>query len=102
MREPAELLKCAKRELALRETNYQKWVKEGRLKQDKADYELECMSDIVALLERQVMLWETTKEMIADGLAPERMKQCVCCGAQFSAVNYENTCKICTGGGDAA
>jgi len=43
----AEKFACAKRELAMRKAAYPRWVKEGRMKQEDADYQIECMAAIV-------------------------------------------------------
>lgn len=45
-----ELLGCARRELALRERVYPKWVAKGSMTQTKADRELEGMRGIVEFL----------------------------------------------------
>lgn len=54
MTEPsiADLVECAKRELALRQRVYPKWVESGRLDARKADHEVECMQHIVSRLEK--------------------------------------------------
>lgn len=44
-------IKCAKRELALRERAYPKWVQGGRMKRETAAHEMEAMRAIVASLE---------------------------------------------------
>lgn len=41
-------LKCAKREVALRERNYRRWVTRGDMKQAMADHEIAVMKEIVA------------------------------------------------------
>jgi hypothetical protein len=38
---------CAKRELAMRQRVYPRWVEQGRMTQTKADAEIACMSAIV-------------------------------------------------------
>jgi hypothetical protein len=50
MKPISELLKCAERELAMRERVYPKRVQEGKMDAVKAAHELECMKDIVQLL----------------------------------------------------
>jgi hypothetical protein len=54
MAEPSiiDLVECAKRELALRQRVYPKWVASGRLDARKADHEIECMKAIVSRLEK--------------------------------------------------
>lgn len=50
MKTAAELLKCAERELAMRERVYPRRVAEGKMSPDSADHETECMAQIVELL----------------------------------------------------
>lgn len=40
-----------KRELALRKNVYPKWVASGRMQQDSADHEIECMQEVLNTLE---------------------------------------------------
>lgn len=47
-----DLVECAKRELALRQRVYPKWVESGRLDARKADHEIECMKAIASRLEK--------------------------------------------------
>ena len=56
-------LACAQRELALRHSAYPRWVAAGKMKQSKADEEIEAMRAIVKTLERQVLLDEISAEM---------------------------------------
>jgi hypothetical protein len=44
-------IKCAKRELAIRESVYPKWVQSGRMKREVAAYEIDAMRAVVASLE---------------------------------------------------
>lgn len=53
MKSLSELVKCAKRELAMRQNAYPKWVAAGRMRGDVAQHEIECMTQIVSLLEQQ-------------------------------------------------
>lgn len=46
-----ELIACLKRELALRRRVYPVWISKGRMKQEKADHEIACMSRILELFE---------------------------------------------------
>jgi hypothetical protein len=46
-----EQIRCAKRELAMRERVYPKWVETGRMKREEADRELAAMQAIVATLQ---------------------------------------------------
>ena len=48
----AEMLACAKRELALRNSVYPRFVKQGRMKQEKADREILVMAGIIEHFER--------------------------------------------------
>lgn len=54
MAEPsiADLVECAKRELALRQRVYPKWIASGKLDPRKADHEIECMQAIASRLEK--------------------------------------------------
>jgi hypothetical protein len=45
-----DLIKCAIREAGMRKRVYPKWVSDGRMTQDKADWETECMEAIVQKL----------------------------------------------------
>lgn len=60
-------LSCAKRELAMRQNVYPKWVRDGRMTQAKADDEIECMQSIVASLEKLKYLEEVSEEMKCRG-----------------------------------
>jgi len=42
-----EMRRCAKRELALRQAVYPKWISSGRMKQEQADFEIQGMKKIV-------------------------------------------------------
>ena len=44
------MIRCAAREVALRRRAYPKWIIEGRMSQDKADQEIECMEAILEKL----------------------------------------------------
>lgn len=59
----AEMVACARRELILRKNVYPRWIKEGRMTAEKAQYEIECMEDICAVLEKYKMLGEVSEEM---------------------------------------
>jgi hypothetical protein len=45
-----DLLGCCRRELAVRQRVYPKWVAKGTMKQDKADQEIELMRTVVEFL----------------------------------------------------
>ena len=45
-----DLLGCCRRELAVRQRVYPKWVAKGTMKQDKADQEIELMRTVVDFL----------------------------------------------------
>lgn len=53
MKTAAELLKCAQRELAMRERVYPRRLAEGKMSQQSADHETDCMAAIVKLLEEK-------------------------------------------------
>jgi hypothetical protein len=44
-------IKAAKRELALRESAYPKWVQSGRMRRETAEHEIAAMRAILASLE---------------------------------------------------
>lgn len=50
MKTADELLKCAQRELAMRERVYPRQVEQGKMAPQTADHETECMAQIVELL----------------------------------------------------
>jgi hypothetical protein len=47
----ADQIKCARRELAMRERVYPKWVRDGRMTRDAADRETAAMQAIIATLQ---------------------------------------------------
>ena len=47
-----EEIVCVKREIAMRERVYPGWVRNGRMKLDRADREIEVMRAVLARLER--------------------------------------------------
>jgi hypothetical protein len=47
----SDQIKCAKREVAMRERVYARRVQSGAMKREVADYEITCMQAIVASLE---------------------------------------------------
>jgi hypothetical protein len=49
-----EMLKCAKRELGMREHVYPRWVDQGKMTSDKMKREISLMKGIVAFLETHV------------------------------------------------
>jgi hypothetical protein len=50
----ADMLGCAKRELAMRENVYPRWVAAGKMTQQKADLELRYMRAIVSYLDLEI------------------------------------------------
>ena len=48
------LMKCARRELDMRERVYPRMVEMGRMPADKADHEIACMRAIVGVLKQKV------------------------------------------------
>ena len=48
-----DLIKCAQRELAMRERVYPKRISEGRMKETTADHEINCMAAILHLLQEK-------------------------------------------------
>ena len=61
-----DMLKSARRELALRKRAYPKWVETGRMKKGDMDHEIAMQEKIVLLLERvrQVGGYELVKVLI--------------------------------------
>ena len=49
-----EQLRCVEREIAMRERVYPRWVDAGRMKPDKAEYELKCMAEVKRTLQALV------------------------------------------------
>ena len=45
-----EQISCVEREIRMREKVYPKWVEQGRMKQDKADREIETMKEVLNTL----------------------------------------------------
>lgn len=43
---------CVKREIGLRKGVYRRWVKDGRMTQEKADHEIAAMEAVLVTLER--------------------------------------------------
>ena len=41
---------CVRREIALRERVYPKWVETGRMTKEKASHEIACMKEVVTVL----------------------------------------------------
>ena len=58
-----EQLKAARRELGKREKHYPEWVRCGRMSDEKARYEIECMKAIIKTLDTQLDLFEVSEEM---------------------------------------
>lgn len=46
-----ELVACVKREIALRERVYPKWISAGRMTQEKANHEIRCMRAVLNIVE---------------------------------------------------
>lgn len=55
MSEPtiAELAKCARREAAMRQRVYPRWVASGKMTQQQAEHETACMDAIAKMLTEQ-------------------------------------------------
>lgn len=62
----ADLLDCAKRELALRVKCYPGWVRGGRMSQQKADHEIRCMEGIVERLQMLKTCKEVAEEICGE------------------------------------
>ena len=61
-----EQLASAKRELAYRNRVYPRWVKENRMPESKAKFEIECMESIIQTLEKANVLFEVSQEIMAS------------------------------------
>jgi hypothetical protein len=59
-----EMLAAAKREWIMRQRVYPRWVQEGRMKEDQAQHEIDCMECIVHLLIKCQLLQEVSEDMI--------------------------------------
>lgn len=46
-----EQIKCVQREIAMRERVYPAWVASGKMRQIKADHELDCMRSVLETLD---------------------------------------------------
>lgn len=62
----AEQLQCARRELEMRRRIYPSWVQRGKMKQDKADHEMQAMQAIVDSLEYFRMVVEKEEYVIPE------------------------------------
>lgn len=60
-----EMLACARRELALRTNVYPRWIQAGRMTQEKAKHEIDCMAAIVNQIEKCRLLEEVSNEILA-------------------------------------
>ena len=70
MKTPTQLLACAERELNLRYSTFPRWVLQGKMTQEKATHEIECMSQIRDVLRRQKLLDEISEEMKSQQTLP--------------------------------
>ncbi len=52
MKTNAELIACVKRELSLRMAVYPRRIADKKITQKKADHEIECMRQVLAILEQ--------------------------------------------------
>lgn len=61
-------LQCVHREIEMRRRVYPAWVRNGRMKEDKADYEIACMESVYetvrSLRQRQSMTSSLTGKPI--------------------------------------
>lgn len=60
----AEQLGCARREVQRRKFGYRKAVDEQRMSREQAQYEIDCMDEIVATLEKLKLLEEVSQEIL--------------------------------------
>lgn len=47
---------CIRREIAMRNKVYPRWIENGKMKQDKAAWEVKCMENVLESLHRLVDL----------------------------------------------
>lgn len=66
MKPISQLIDCATRELAMRRKHYPGWISTGRITQEKAEHEQECMEEILKVLQLRKDLEEITEEMKAN------------------------------------
>ena len=62
-----ELIRCAERELAVRESAYPRWVAEKRVSQETADIEISAMRSIVSTLK-----WLSTNDAAIRAFIAQR------------------------------
>jgi len=67
-----EQLGAARRELALRQRCYPKWIPTGKITQAKADHEIACMEAIVGTLQKLKDLEEVSDELKLGDSRPPR------------------------------
>ncbi len=91
MKPMVELLASARRELALRRRVYPRWVESGRISEDQAAHEIQCMSDICEVLELRKVLAEVTEELRAESVRQQEQNKsgivydsCPHCHGSFS------------------
>lgn len=63
MKPISQLIDCANRELALRRKHYPGWISNGKMTREKSEHELECMEEILKVLQLRKDLEEATEEM---------------------------------------
>jgi hypothetical protein len=57
-----EKARCVRRELSLRQVNYPRWVREGKVRQEQADREIDIMQDILDDYEFRIKIMEERTE----------------------------------------
>lgn len=66
----SEQLACLTRELALRRNTYRKWVAAGKMTQEKATHEIECMEAAIATVQKVKDLAEAYDEFLRENPFP--------------------------------
>lgn len=88
MKSLTEQLAAARRELAMRQRVYPKWINAGKLTPAKATHEVDCMDAIVQTLERALELETISAELRGpDNLAATRGAGCDHAGESCSDVH---------------
>lgn len=66
----SDQLACLARELALRRNTFKKWVLAGKMTQEKATHEIECMEAAIATVQKVKDLAEASDEMVKQSSLP--------------------------------
>lgn len=61
-----QMLACVAREINKRKSVYPRWVQEGRMTEEAARYEIECMECVYRMLFRARELQQVSEEMLEE------------------------------------